>query len=425
MNNDIRTIINTLDSIQEGELGRKIGSKIGSIFGDKGAELGGNLGDKTGDFLDKLNPFSNTHEPAGSKPKDTADTKTSDLTTATTSTAGVKSIAADGTANTTKNAPTGGQWHDIENQYAVDPSKFRIANNWKDGTTGLTADGRLINDYTKKEVTPEILHIEPRKGWTKPMTNFDGSPILASDDNTKPKEPDHPYYHIIFTKGQRAGERYDPLRVGLISLLEKDRYGNQRHHYKDSAVPSIVCNVPNGYTPGGEDLIKQHLVSSKDVIGCYKNANNGVIVLEWQHRGLRLAHTIDDQIRSASETMAGEEIEKYYKGSKVSRIEHGLVADSAVGKWYGNGIHASGGVYKSGGVFGSLTQSIPSTDKEGTPHVDLYNILYWGPTSDWKNNGRSAMTSMASSAKYAEGFGPVKPRVVNEELSRIIDLAWR
>jgi hypothetical protein len=416
---DIRKLINTVDSLAEGEIGRKVGSTIGSIFGDKGAEIGGNIGDKAGDFLDKLNPFSKTQDPDDAKNKDNTTT-----TAATTASSGARSIAADGTENTAKNAPTGGQWHDIENQYAVDPSKFRIARNWKDGTPGLTADGRLINEYTKKEVPPDILHIEPRSGWTKPMTNFNGTPILASNEDTKPTEPDHPYYHIIFTKGGRAGERYDPLRVGLISLLEKDRYGNQRHHYKDSKVPSIVCNVPKGYSSGGLDLIKQHLADAKDVIASYKNSNDGVIVLDWQHRGLRLAHTIDDQIQNSSETLSGEEIEKYYKGSKVSRVDHGLVADSAVGKWYGTAIHARGGVYKSGGVQGSLTVSVPSTDSEGTPHVDLYNILYWGPESDWRTSGRDAMSQMAASAKYADGFGPVKPRSVNEELNRIIDLAF-
>ena len=30
MNNDLRNLINRLDSIQEGEMGRKIGSKIGA-----------------------------------------------------------------------------------------------------------------------------------------------------------------------------------------------------------------------------------------------------------------------------------------------------------------------------------------------------------------------------------------------------------
>jgi hypothetical protein len=32
---------------------------------------------------------------------------------------------------------------------------------------------------------------------------------------------------------------------------------------------------------------------------------------------------------------------------------------------------------------------------------------------------------IASSAKYADGFSPMKAKAVNEELSRIIDLAWR
>jgi len=44
--------------------------------------------------------------------------------------------------------------------------------------------------------------------------------------------------------------------------------------------------------------------------------------------------------------------------------------------------------------------------------------------NDLRTSGRDAMAQMAASAKYADGFGPVKPRTVNEELNRIIDLAF-
>lgn len=334
------------------------------------------------------------------------------------------SIAADGTKNTPENAPTGGQWYDIENQYAVNPGAFRIARDWKDGQTNLDSEGRLINPYDNKEVPPAILHMEARKGWTKPMVNFDGKPIRADDSYSLPKEPDHPYYHLVVVK---TGERQDPWRARLMSLMEKDRYGYQKHNYTPSKSPSVVFDVPGGYNPGGNEIAEKIMHPfRKNLIGCWKNSNGAAIWIEWQKAPYgSLAGSIDGQIASSYQNMTTKELAGYEKsegGSATFNNVGHTEGDSPVGKWYGLSFQASGGKYEKDRVDCRFTNNVPSMDATGALHIDLYHIRYVGPSSDWNSGGRSALTQMTASAKYADGSGPVKRKGINEDLSRIIDL---
>jgi hypothetical protein len=334
------------------------------------------------------------------------------------------SIAADGTKNTPENAPTGGQWYDIENQYAVNPSAFRIARDWKDGQTGLDSEGRLINPYDNKEVPPAILHMEARKGWTKPMVNFDDKPIRADDSYSLPKEPDHPYYHLVVVK---TGERQDPWRARLMSLMEKDRYGYQKHNYTPSKSPSVVFDVPGGYNPGGNEIAEKIMHPyRKNLIGCWKNSNGAAIWIEWQKAPYgALAGSIDGQIASSYQNMTTKELAGYEKsegGSATFKNVGHTEGDSPVGKWYGLSYQANGGKYGKDTTESRFTNNVPSMDATGALHIDLYHVVYFGPSSDWNSGGRSALTQMAASAKYSDGSGPVKRKGINEDLSRIIDL---
>jgi hypothetical protein len=439
MNNDIRTLINTLDTIEEGEIGRKIGSTIGGVFGDKAAKIGGDLGDKAGDFLDKLNPFSKSvDKDKASSSGDSGVTIGQPFTPAPTSTKftgtpvadnGVKSGGTEFPDKEVKgDTITGhGYKYDIENQYAANPAKFRIAQNWKDGQP-LDVDGiSLTNSWSGEPIPQDILHIEARKGWDKPMVNFDGSPILAGhdNDNTKPKEPDHPYYHLIRVE---TGERQDPNRTGLQSLLAKDKYGNQRHHYEKSAANTIAWSAPSGFSPGGQAIISKHSeTGAKSVVAGYQK-DSSVIWIERQILAGSLAHSVSGQMVGISRSVKGEELEQYEKskGNKISvkNVENGITTNSAVGAWWGQAFRVSGGLFGSDSVTANVANQV-ATSKGDKLHNDSYIVNYFGPYSDWKSGGKSAFLKMAADIKYADGFGPVKAKSVNEELSRIIDLAWR
>ena len=445
MNNDIRNIINTLDSIEEGEIGRKVGSTIGGFFGDKAAKIGGDLGDKAGDFLDKFNPFSKSTDKADDKDKasDTgsgnsdADSKSASgatigqgFTPAPTSTSFTGSKVDDNKVSAGTNVVgsgiTGhGTKYDIENQYAANPAKFRIAQNWKDGQP-LDADGiSFTNSYNGTPIPQTILHIEARKGWDKPMVNFDGSPILAgrANNNTKPKEPDHPYYHLINVE---TGERRDPHRVSLISLLEKDKYGYQRHEIKSSKTNAIVWTVPGGFSPGGQEILNKQLYANvaDKTIAVYQKGSSIIWVEKGGSDG-SLSHSLAGMVGSAISAKEVEDWEKQQKTpTKVKNIDNGLSVNSQVGQWKGYSVRASGGRYESDGVRGDILNQIPAMQGDKVVQ-NLYSFSFYGPYSDWKSGGASALLQIASSTKYAEGFSPMKSKAVNEELSRIVDLAWR
>jgi hypothetical protein len=449
MNNDLRTIINTLDSIEEGEMGRKIGSKIGGFFGDKAAKIGGDLGDKTGDFIDKFNPFSKStdkevdKDTASDSGNSSGDLKSASgvsigqpFTPAPTSTKFTGSkvddngIKAGGTKypgmDVKGDTITGhGFKYDIENQYAANPAKFRIAQNWKDGQP-LDADGiSYTNSWSGEPIPQDILHIEARKGWDKPMVNFDGSPILAGreNDNTKPKEPDHPYYHMIRVE---TGERQDPNRVSIMSMLKKDKYGNQRHHYEKSAANTIAWPAPSGFSPGGLAIINKHSEMGEVIAGYQKDSS--VIWIERSSMAGSLAHSVSGQMVGISRSVKGEELERYEKskGNKVSvkNVENGITTNSAVGAWWGQAFRVGGSRFGSDSVTADVVNQI-ATSKDDKRYNDSYKVNYFGPYSDWKSGGKSAFLQVAANTKYADGFGPVKSRSVTEELSRIIDLAWR
>jgi hypothetical protein len=413
-----------------------ISAAVSKLLGSRAGAAG--LGAAAGFGAAKLagsDVFGSDSEAEADKPADDkvntqpgASTIGTVATAATATTAGMGSgggsVAADGTKNTPENAPTGGQWHDIENQYAVNPNEFRIARDWKDGQTNLDSEGRLINPYDKKEVPTAILRMEARKGWTKPMVNFDGKPIRADDDYSKPKEPDHPYYHLVVVK---TGERQDPWRAGLMSLMEKDRYGYQKHDYVPSKSPSVVFNVPGGFNPGGNDIAEKAMhPHRKNLIGCWKNSNGAAIWVEWQKSPYgALAHGLDDQIASQYKNMTAQELAGYAKSegdpATFKNIGHTDI-DTSVGKWYGLSYQASGGKYGRDTTESRFTNIVPSMDGAGALHIDLYHVMYFGPSSDWNSGGRSAQAQMTSSAKYADGSGPVKRKGINEDLSRIIDL---
>jgi hypothetical protein len=443
MNNDIRTLINTLDTIEEGEIGRKIGSTIGGVFGDKGAKLGGDLGDKAGDFLDKFNPFSKSTDKEVDKDKASdSGNSNSDLksasgvaigqpfTPAPTSTSFTGSKVDDnkvsaGTDVVGSGITGHGTKYDIENQYAANPAKFRIAQNWKDGQP-LDADGiSFTNSYSGIPIPQDILHIEARKGWDKPMVNFDGSPILAgrANENTKPKEPDHPYYHLIRVE---TGERRDPNRVNLISLLEKDKYGYQRHEIKSSKTNAIVWTVPGGFSPGGQEILNKQLYANiaDKTIAVYQKGSSIIWVEKGGSDG-SLSHSLAGMVGANISAKEVEDWEKQQKTpTKVKNIENGLSANSSVGQFRGYTVRASGGRYESDGIRADLLNQIPAMH-DGKVVQNLYSFSFYGPYSDWKSGGSSAFMQIASSAKYADGFGPMKAKAVNEELSRIIDLACR
>ena len=321
-----------------------------------------------------------------------------------------------------KRAPTGGHWSDIENQYALNPNSLRVARDWKDGTPGLTPDGRLINSYTQKEVPQDVLHIEARKGWDKLMTNFDGTPILAGDRNTRPKEPDHPYYHVIYTSNN---ERFDPYRTAIINILEKDPYGYQRRDYNDSGSPIITWSIPSGFSSGGEDKVKKFIAStggSLDPDACYQDKHGNLIYVQRQS-GHNLAGSMTADIVNTANTLDKKEYEQGIKGLKVKHIDKGLTVQSAVGKWFGQAVRASGAGWGNDIIRADLSNQISAMANGTNPQTDLYAFFYLGSPDHWASSGKSAYFDMVQSTKYSPGFAPMQAKSMNEELSRIVNLA--
>ena len=125
----------------------------------------------------------------------------------------------------------------ISDRYAEDPTAFGVIQDWKDGLDtrpmkyrNLPArpefnpkTGEVYNSWFNKNVPPKALQIMPRPGWHRLMTNFNGTPIISGKESTYPKEPDHPFYHMVVLHSGSAGTpmpyKIDAMRTGVLRLL--------------------------------------------------------------------------------------------------------------------------------------------------------------------------------------------------------------
>lgn len=130
----------------------------------------------------------------------------------------------------------------ISDRYAEDPSAFGVVKNWTDGLSTVPKKnrtdprnlpampefnpktGEVYNSWSNKFVPPRVLKIMPRPGWHRLFTNYDGTPIISGKSSTYPKQPDHPYYHMLILHGTGEDPRplpikIDPLRVELMNLV--------------------------------------------------------------------------------------------------------------------------------------------------------------------------------------------------------------
>ncbi len=140
----------------------------------------------------------------------------------------------------------------ISDRYAEDPTAFAVVKDWKDGLMAHSTlmrgpDGVLSRDFDPKTgvvwnswyktpIPPEVLKIIPNPNWHKLMTNYDGTPIIYDKPSTYPKQPDHPFYHMMIVHGgsesiTKYPSKFDPLRTHLLKLLGI-KLGSNRAGYK-------------------------------------------------------------------------------------------------------------------------------------------------------------------------------------------------
>ena len=417
MNNDLRNLINRLDSIQEGEIGRKVGSTIGGFFGDKAAEVGGRLGDKAGDFLDKVNPFSKSDNDLD---KDTAPEKSASDNTVSN---GPSAVSTPATVTASDHSP--------ENIQARHDNKFyRPAKFWGDG-----ADPN--NHYMDQfKVDPDTEWA--KDDWGKIFVNYNGTPIRSSDQNSWPREPKHPYYHFVFSDNAPASVRGKCYgRVALRSLMSKDKYGRTELDYnKPSTQLPIEFNNPKGYGPGDVSQINKQLPAddAKQVAGL-RGPNGAAIIIAWRPRNFMPHHShFDDQIKGAYQDNSADSLKDLadYYGGQLSDSSYVGLDNKLFGDFNGKSFVLSKGLSSTRVVVGLMR--VATKDPEGA-HTDDIVIRYWGPDGEWKQGGHAALASLVASIRPRNGVNALSNGAGNnsltnnsslsEELSRMIELASR
>ena len=316
---------------------------------------------------------------------------------------------------------------------------FRVARDWKDGTPPPNADGDYASPSGKAQ-RPDIMKIEPDQQWAatdgnKIFVNYNGQPISSRDKSTWPTDPKHPYYHFVFTGssgehgGQlRQGQRYDPLRWKLSSLLKKDVHGKTQLDYK---TPSKACPVVGGNVPGFDQGNVQN-VWGKLRFSEYGHAlqagwvgpQGGALMLSWHPMTFFRPDEIDQALLAAIEEIGDEARgvwEKYHDIGKVSKLAK-ISFSSPFGDVMGNQFVATKGNiswhFACGNVF-------VRSQTESGPHVDQVTIYYFGPSSEWASTGSSGMSALCAGLKLVNGVEPLAKITppVNEELAKIIKLA--
>ena len=454
MNNDIRNLINTLDSIEEGEIGRKIGSTIGGVFGDKAAKIGGDLGDKAGDFLDKFNPFSSTAGP-GDKEKEEPDSGFRVIPTP----AGIKPDQND---ITDKPPPAGSReaiskeppphladasWHDPEVlQFNSGGKFFRVARDWKDGTPRPNEDGEYQNEFMKEPQSMEIMQIEPDQSWAasdpqKIFINYDGSQIRTRNgyDNTLPEDPKHPFYHRIFAMaGTSFGQRQDAYRGGITRLNLRDSRGLRHRDYKTpSKSCPVVWTAPTGYSAGGDykriwnKVMDQEQYGHK-LMGGFQSASGGTIMITWTPYKFMSADGAGQALLAAMDDVGKDIIAGYVDQfkAKILKLQPIQFDHPQFGKFSGQTFLVSSSMFSSNKRVANAINFISNQSSDG-PHTDQIMAWYYGPSDEWDKIGYTAMNQFVSSLKFRDGVTRLgkksqkDAKPVNEELARIIDLASR
>jgi hypothetical protein len=457
---DIRKLIDTLDSIEEGEIGRKIGSTIGGVFGDRAAKIGGDLGDKAGDFLDKFNPFSGSGDP--DKPesdKDSDKDASGNGFRVIPTPAGIKPDQYD---ITDKPPPAGSRdeitrdipphladasSHDPEVlQFNSGGKFFRVARDWKDGTPRPNEDGEYQTEFMKQPQSMEIMQIEPDQSWAatdpqKIFINYDGSQIRTRSgyDDTLPEDPKHPFYHRIFAMaGASFGQRQDPYRGGITRLNLRDSRGLRHRDYKSpSKSCPVVWTAPPGYSAGGDHkriwskVMDQEQYGHK-LMGGFQSAGGGTIMITWTPNRFLSPDGINQAVAGAVEdtgAKAASEMADQYK-AKISKLQPIIFNHPQFGKFAGQTFLASSSMFSSNKRVANAINFIGNQSSEG-PHTDQIMAWYYGPSDEWDRTGYPAMNQFISSLKFRDGVtrlgkkSPKDDKPLDEELARIIHLARR
>ena len=316
---------------------------------------------------------------------------------------------------------------------------FRVARDWKDGTPPPNPDGDYASTSGKVQ-RPEIMKIEADQQWAatdgnKIFVNYDGTPIVSQNKSTWPTDPKHPYYHFVFTgtSGEhggkiRQGQRYDPLRWKLSSLLKKDIHGKTQLDYRtpNKVCPVVGGNVP-GYTQGNVQNVWGKLKFSEyghELQAGWVGSQGGALMLSWIPMTFTRPDEIDQALLAAVEEIGDEARgiwEKYHDIGKVSKLAK-ISFPSPFGNAMGNQFVATKGKiswhFACGNVF------VRSQSASG-PHVDQITIYYFGPSNEWASTGSSGMAALCAGLKLVNGVEPLAKITppVNEELAQLIKLA--
>ncbi len=399
--------------VVEGERGRSIGAAIGGVLGSRGAEIGGNIGDRVGDFFGGPDP---------KKPKtNTPDRPNTARTGADSANPGT---AADGNPIVSGGAGlSSGQYDPDTLQKTRDNKHYRPARNAADGSPQPDADGLVRNSYNRQVVSPQLLSIEPDTQWAatdwgKLFVNYDNSPIVYKDEGTWPKDPRHPYYHMVKTDDNR---RYDPYRTMMGLVINRDSFGHSKVDYRSSSQIPVQWSAPEGYDASNRaQQVWSTLPPAQErqakLMAGYSNGS-GTIMISWaplQYMSPDELNTIlQSQERDVSDNMIRQLAPAYGRVQQLRTLEF----RSPVGSWVGQ-------TFRAGNQRIAYAINVVGSRSPKGPHADQIMVWYKGTEQDYARSGSSAMRGLIQQITYQQGLKPLTAQQVQSEaVHRIASLA--